>query len=365
MSAKMMAILVVAMMGIAAGGAAIYMLLDNDNTEEDWAIIVKDDAGKEIKLKGPLERVAVVNTNIPTFMKILGLQDKVVGMDHRTLTEKEIATYYSGLVDFGDNKAMNGEKMLDNEVKHVLTPTSMGVGNRDALEALGITVITVECFGETMIDDVDLLLKLFGSRDEQKAAAKKYTDMYHGVVDAILKKAQDKRTAEPSWNPSFLFQMASSKGDPFYTEIAQLSMIVEQIGGHNVVRDLGLVPATKQTIKISDAALIDYDQTTGLDYIFIRGTEGENHTWAYNKFLSLSNLEGWSELSPIKNRNVWYMDTRISSGAMTFIGYACIAEAYDIDTGNNLIGLMEEFNNEFGFDFSTENLSVQLPEISG
>lgn len=38
--------------------------VDQNDSDESYAIVVTDDAGKEIKLREPLERVAVVNSNI-------------------------------------------------------------------------------------------------------------------------------------------------------------------------------------------------------------------------------------------------------------------------------------------------------------
>lgn len=361
MNTKYLAVLSALIIAAATIGGAL-LFVDQNDSDESYAIVVTDDAGKEIKLREPLERVAVVNSNIPIFLQILDLKDKVIGMDSLVLT-KDIAEYYPGMIDFGKNDAMNGEKMLEANVKHILSPTSMGVKNTEALEALGITVITVECFGETMLNDVDLLVKLFGSKNEQLVAAEKYKKMYDKTVNTVLEKAAEKKDKDPSWDPSFLFQMASSKGDPFYTETAQLSIIVEQIGGHNMIRDLGgFKSAIKQTASISYDAIVDYDMNEGLDYVFIRSLDSGAEA-SYAKFLSLSSLESWDTLNPILNRNVYTLDTRIASGAMIFVGYVCIGEAYGLDLTEDPSALVERFNTEFGFNFSSEGLMQQFPAV--
>jgi ABC-type Fe3+-hydroxamate transport system substrate-binding protein len=63
MNTKYLAVLSVLVIAAATiGGALLFM--DQNDYDESYAIVVTDDAGKEIKLKEPLERVAVVNSNI-------------------------------------------------------------------------------------------------------------------------------------------------------------------------------------------------------------------------------------------------------------------------------------------------------------
>ncbi len=63
MNTKYLAVLSVLVIAAAIiGGALLFM--DQNDSDESYAIVVTDDAGKEIKLKEPLERVAVVNSNI-------------------------------------------------------------------------------------------------------------------------------------------------------------------------------------------------------------------------------------------------------------------------------------------------------------
>ena len=76
MNGKVLAIVAVAILAVAGIGTAV-VLLNNNNNSDDSEITITDDSGKVITISSPLTNVAVLNSNVPRAMLMLGLGDKI------------------------------------------------------------------------------------------------------------------------------------------------------------------------------------------------------------------------------------------------------------------------------------------------
>ncbi len=181
MNAKLIAIVAVV---ILAGATAGVIIMNNNNGDDEGASIsIVDGAGKTIELNKPLSKVATINSNIPKAMIMLGLQDTVKCYHSSNNFEKIkgdncLGSYYSPSV----------ETLLSYDVEAVLCPvTSMTLlaGVAKSCEENGIKVIRLDCYGDSTLEDVKKLSKLFGEPDAAVKALDRYEKEYNDVLNAI------------------------------------------------------------------------------------------------------------------------------------------------------------------------------------
>lgn len=161
---KAVAILIVA---VLIGSAAGYAMLsngedngipggkDNDlpNGEGDKdgypsSVTITQNDGKKVEVPTPVERICLVNGNAAEFMQVLGVTDRVVGVSDSIKGNPEYGYIYKDVETIGKFSAPSGEKILELDSTVVIGQcTSMPIKDPAALEALGITVILLDCYG--------------------------------------------------------------------------------------------------------------------------------------------------------------------------------------------------------------------------
>lgn len=190
MNTKIIAIVAVV---ILAGGIAGAIILNNNNDDGDSAISIVDGSGNTIKLDKPLGNVCVINSNITKGMKMLGISDnikcyhysKTLGIKAESDPNAKLGTYYTPSV----------ETLLSYNVDAVLCPVSsmtLVAGTAKTCEENGIKVIRLDCYGDSLTDDVNKLSKLFGDPESAVKAMEKYNKEYQDTLDAIKNALGDK-----------------------------------------------------------------------------------------------------------------------------------------------------------------------------
>ena len=192
MNTKIIAIVAVV---ILAGGIAGVVILNNTNNDDsDSSITIVDGSGRTIKLDKPLKDVAVTSSNITKSMKMLGISDNIkcyqysgsYGIKAESDPDAKLGTYYSPSV----------ETMLAYNVDAVLCPKSsmtLLAGTAKTCEENGIPVIRLDCYGDSLTEDVNKLSKLFGEPESATKALDRYTKEYNDMLSAIEKALGDKK----------------------------------------------------------------------------------------------------------------------------------------------------------------------------
>lgn len=355
-------IAVVAVVVLVAAGSAVVLMSGGNGDGKDVPaeardVTVTDSLGNQVTLVAPITSFCTVNTNAAKFFQILGLSDRIVGVDDDT---KNYLDAYDGVASLGDYKNPNGEKIVQTGAKVIISQSSsrsLSAATEQSLkDNYGITVLRLDCYGENMMRDVQELLKLLGSDSAEKAFGE-FKAVYDGVVGTVLEKA-----SAVEGDPSFLFLFASmsSKNGTYYNENSELGKIAESIHGHNALVDMG-VTSTSSTSKPSNETVFDYDQEGKLDFVFIRGTQGKTAEEDYRTFIGTGGGLDFSNLNVVKANRVFVIDTDVLSGPTDYIGYVCIAQAFGIDTGYDAKILMDEFEERYGFNIEYDYLMKQFP----
>lgn len=358
MDNKYIAIFVVAI--LALSGAGVYLIYGNNSSDEPTTITIVDAKDNTIELSEPLDKVAIVNTNIPVAMRILGLTDKVVGIDTSTLGKNDNAEVFTNAVAIGARSAITGESILAAGTNYVITPVSMGItSNTDAIEQMGITIIYIDCYGETAIEDLQKILILFGNDGTTKEKYDVFMENYDGIISSV-----DAKVAEAKLTQSPVFLQCFISKNAFYNQTAATSKMMEDICGKNVFNYLDA-----STTNISNDAtdlgirevVIAYDgsATTSIDFVLIRDSSKYKDMDAYDQFVAM--MDGaYTSLSAVQDGDVYVMYTDIMSGYLSYVGYAAMAEIFGVDTGLDFVSLIEDFNDAYGTDYRTTELLIKV-----
>ncbi|MBQ3736418.1 MAG: ABC transporter substrate-binding protein [Candidatus Methanomethylophilaceae archaeon] len=351
---------------LIGGGVGIYAIVkDNGNGGEKEIeprdVTIKDSLGNDVTVTAPVTKICTTNTSAAEFFKILGVEKRIVGMD--TSGKKALGNVYKDVTDIGNYKTPSGEKIAETGAKYVISQSSSRSLSTETEQALkdnyGIIVLRIDCFGETMMQDVEQLLKIIISEDADNAFAD-----YKSIYNSIVAKAKEKAAAVTG-DPSFLFMVASmsATAGTYYSENSELGKIVKSLHGHNALTDMEVTSKTA-TAKPAASKILNYDQLGNLDYVFIRGTDSTTPAQDYATFINTGGDLNFENLNVVANRNVYVIHTDVLSGPRDYIGYVCICEAYGIDTGLDYAKLTSDFDEKYGFGVTYPYIIQRMPSVA-
>ncbi|MFA6710531.1 MAG: ABC transporter substrate-binding protein [Candidatus Methanomethylophilaceae archaeon] len=355
MNSKIAALIMVAIVVIA--GTAVYYVYSDDQKDSDTIegnVTITDSLGNEITIEAPVNKICVTSSNAAEFLQILGVADRVTCID--TDTKELLANIYGDARDIGKYNNPNGEIMLSENTKILISQSSsrsLSTAAEEALESnYGITVIRLDCYGETMLRDIEQLALLLGSKSVNDAL-EGYMDQYESITEHVLSKVTPSES-------NFLFAFTSMK--KYYNQNSELSKIVESLGVTNYTRELSSVGSGVST-DIDSETIWDADQSGGISYLFIRGLSNSTGQTSYQSFLD--NFEGsydFRDLNVSDSGNTYVLETDIMSGPRDFVGYVVLAEVLGIDTGleESALELANEFNEKYGFSEEYSWLAYQV-----
>lgn len=228
-------LLIFLVVGVSIGCAGYMVKEKEEKTPSPAKVVVTDGLGRQVEVPAKIERV-VTNYGIAThFLFVLGVQDKLVGIDVPT-KNKPGAFHLKLLPDFANLPAVGSPKEVNVEEILKLNPDLVLVAGRNAklieqLEERGLTVFGVVAeTPEQLMNTMENLGKCFGKEER----ASKFNQYYHQMLSKISQKTKDiASSARPKVyvvGPSGPFSTAA--GDMYQTSL------IEMAGGENVAGDI-------------------------------------------------------------------------------------------------------------------------------
>jgi len=340
---------------IAVVAVAAYVLINNNGATPEpkpvEGITIIDGNGNTVEIPEPIDSCMVISTSIPTAMKILNLQDKV----DEILFKK--ASKYQEFHDAGFDISEDAPRYADlstaeyfasKGVKYIIAPTndkSFKASLVTSCESYGIKIIYLDCYGETMLDDMEKLVKLFGSTKETQDAFNAYLNLRNGIVEGVMS------VVNPSDDKHFLFFMQGL--DAFYNEEAELSKIVEKIYGKNAIRLLDMSPGSSVTVKGNVdgmlESLTDKNASTPVGLLLVRMSADDSADAVASKWMSTSIKNYNLDYIDGYDSEVYVIDSDLLSGPMDYIGYVAMAEVSGFETGYSVSELVSGYLELYGF----------------
>ena len=358
-------IIAVAVAAVLCTGAVAYIFA-SDGGSTDGEISIIDGTGAFITLDGPLTGVVTVGTNIPEAMKVLGLTDELKGMSFSATDDANNWNQYSPL--FTDpvhmvNRASLSAEDVATVSYYLICPVSSATITTTldtAFREIGGKVIRLNCYGETMLDDLEKLTALFGRTDKVMNAYNSYLNMYNGIVDTVKNKMS---AAGDMSDETFLYYMNSLNA--FYNQRSDGSAMIEEIYGRNALRNLN-IPASGVTNAAGDdgtrEVITAYDHLNPVKKVFIRGSESTSTEAAALTLWNGSVLKAKYDLDAFENDEVYVFNTNIMSGLLSFAAYVAIAEICDVSTGYSVSDLVNEYNKAYGFSKPLSGYVFQITD---
>lgn len=339
---------------------AVIVLISNIDIQNDdpsgSVIEIVDGSGATIRLDSPIESCIIVNTGNAQATAILGQQSKV--KDILFYKAKKVETYRNMGFDIPDDSPVfsnlsSAEWLIDTGVKYIIEPAGSSSKLKeevaDECARYGITIIRLDCYGDTMFQDMEKLIKLFGSNLDSVSRYNDYVNRYNGVVEAVTSKAPKDKT--------FLCYYQSLKA--FYNEKSDMSVMLSSVLGKNALDGLGF-STTGVTNKIDTTNMYEelkaLDSAEGIDMMIIRATADASET-AVMGYWNSTDIKKFQ--FAYMDGNVYSFDSDIMSGSMGYICYAAMASVLGIDCGYSVSQLIVEHNSLYGTDKRTDGIVYQ------
>ena len=347
-----------------------------DSSSTKKPIVITDGSGAKITLTKPLTAVITCNTNIPKAMKIMGLENELKGLSFYSASSDQsnydmFHPLFPNAKHMDITPNMTAEAIVDSGVKYVICPVSsmtVTAANQTSYEQLGITVIRLDCTGDTAMEDFEKLTTLFGKTSNVMKAYNEYKSTYNTVVKNVKKAA-------PSGNdePTFLYFMNSSTA--FYNQTSAGSEMIESIYGTNALRSISGLDKSGVTNSANETGLAEVikvaDDKKNMDYIFIRGatttTSASSALTMWNGCLLNTNViyNSLSGIGADSTGHIYVFNSNMMSGPLAYVGYVLIAMAYGIDTGYDAATLIQEYNEKYGFNETASGLMFEITIAEG
>lgn len=301
-------ILVICMMAVsmcACGGSPKAQLESTEpagtileETETDLTIV--DQAGRIVTVPKEYDSIALCYRVVIRFLLSLDQGDKIKGIGK---SEPFLEVLEPGLADCVDV----GKGVADIEALAELNPDIFFHKSHDpetleAVEALGIPSVGIDVeTPEAMLVALDILGKVCGEQEKAKQL-REYYDAKLADAEQRTSNITEKKTA---------VIMGSSIGKVADATMLQGEMI-ERAGGINVAAEL---EATELWPTAGAEQIFEWNP----EYIFISGSES-----AVYGVEDILNDPAWSEMTAVKNKNVYIMPAAMDSwefpGVMSTLG---------------------------------------------
>ncbi len=344
------AIVAVAVLAIAAVSVIQHQGGSGNDAGDGEKYTFKDAKGYSHTVDVPITNVSVVHKYIPIFMKILGVEDDVAGLD--TTYGMTFSDYFKNSFPIGEYSEPDGGTMLKHGSKIILTPVTMGLSNSDALNQMGIEVIYMDLTDPYVIEEnLKILVNLFGATDEVKDRYDQYMTLFN-ECESFVEQFDFSGTTDKN----FVLHMTSSG---FYqTHQSAAVKVIESVSGKSYTHKID--PNVKDTVYFyqDPSVLLDFDGRFGLDYLFLYSLDGPQEN--YDKFISSGKDIDYKQLSCIKSKHTYALSTDCVNGALSCISRILYADAFGADVDDKATDMVKAFNDTFGLHYSTSDLIVEV-----
>ncbi len=251
-------------------------------TEE---VTVVDARGIEVTFDAPPERIVSFMASNTELLFHLGLGDRVVAVDDYSDHPAEVR----GLPKVGDAFTINYELIVDMAADVVVTAV-YNTDMIDYLEGIGQRVVAT---GATTVDDIYGDMVLLGRMCGIESQAEEMAD---GLRDEMARLTEDTRELSPEYRPRVLYVVSTYQGIWTTGGGTFQNTLLTNAGGNNIASEkVGWIALSEEEILVANPEVIIATETVKNDLCII--------------------LEktSWSEISAVKNENVFYVDDDIMS----------------------------------------------------
>ncbi len=312
--------------------------------------------GENVTIYKPLKRIIVLNTDIAETIRVLGAENRVVGITDT------IAKRPDFFPEMSKKTVVGGWKEIDPELVLQLEPDAVfAYGTWPGPEYIEdklpptITVIRLDFFKP---EELRKGMETFGYLLEEEANASKYLEWHDKYVGEIEDKVS--RIPEDERPKVFLDKSGedSISERKTYSEGTGMHQLCKLAGGNNMAITAELVGAYPviETEKILEQ---DPDVVVGLSRK--GGYKTDNESGMEEEYERIIELPGFGNVTAVKDKRVYLIDGSISFGSVYPVGLAYMAKWFYPEEFEDLDpqAIHQEYVDKFcGIDFDVTKHGV-------
>ena len=304
------------------------------SVDEPSLSIINSD-GTITEISGEAERIVLLNSNAGEILYLLGDADKVIGISQSIKNNAEQAKLYPNAQVIGAWNEPDVEYLISLDADLVIGYATSKPKNAEVLAATNIPVVYVDCTKpETMVSDIVEVGKIVGKQDRAEEIADYYASVMQQVEAAA--KAQTVHPTVYAESYSAWYGQGTDTG---------MGQMISLVCGENILSDTG-------SKKISDEWVVTENPEVIIKLVNSMDTAKE-------AFEEMESRRGFDRVSAVENDRVWLIRNDLTYGPRACVAAVAMYEMLYPDASFVLTaeGVLEEFNEKFGTEFDTENIT--------
>ena len=301
----------------------------------DETLSITNSDGTTTDISGEAERIVLLNSNAGEILYLLGDADKVVGISQSIKNNAEQAKLYPNAQVIGAWNEPDVEYLISLDVDLVIGYATSKPKNAEVLAATNIPVVYIDCTKhQTMESDIIEVGKIVGKQKEAEEIAEYYA--------SVMEQVEAAAKLQPEHPTVYAESYTAWYGQGTDTGMGQL---ITQTAGQNIMTDTG-------SKKLSDEWVVTENPEIIIKLVNSMDTAEEALT-------ELKERRGFNRISAVEDGNIWLIRNGLTYGPRACVAAVALfqMEYPDAEFSLTAKGVLEEFNEKFGTDFDTKNIT--------
>lgn len=307
---------------LVVAGCSAPSAPDTTDAAGQGAVTVTDDLGREVTLDRPIETAVVANRYNSELIRAMGEIDKVISVDVNTAQDTAYWPMFSEDNTIGKSQSeLNLEKIIELDPDVLIVPRNSEVEQyAEKLEPAGIDVLAVTGWDNAEFDkQMDILGTAFGNSEGAETVSTLYQETV-STLEERLKSVEKRKKVYWEYGDPFTTAVPGTSNDGWH------NMIVSA-GGENIFGDPKFAGDTIDPERIlSENPDLVLKVTSG-------GALKNTGRYTPPEPGDLESIgedmlvrPGWSDLTAVRNGDVYMMTGFLGGGLGKMVGAAYLAK---------------------------------------
>jgi len=274
---------------------------------------------KAVTIKKPVEKIVVLSDSQADAIRVLGAEDRVVGINSGLASENTLLPVMSELptVGGGRGQTLNYEAILDLQ-PDIILPSGE---SEEELEKKVNPWVTVVRFDFYVPDIMAKQMMELGYILDAKDEAEEFVDFYSGTLNTIKERTEGLTEDE---KPRVFYCGYISAEYRYYaiTPKQWLGSVLTMAGGNNIAADLSANMVDPEWILVQNPDIIIDHEGSSLP----AGYDTDDIAGAKDIIEQMVSEPGWEKIKAVEAGNVYIEASDIDSGPQLFIVVAYMAK---------------------------------------
>ncbi|NMB84655.1 MAG: ABC transporter substrate-binding protein [Methanothrix sp.] len=327
---------------------------------------IVDDAGREVTIKVPVEKIVVLDSNVAKLVYLLGEQDKIIAVGDDAISrtgylpgiknKQSVGTWHEYDYEMIGELARDGGKTAPNIVVlcsvNGMDPVSEISSALDGFP--DIAVIGLDAYKmENVTQDLEKLGVALDEESEVQESIHWYNEKVAQIKSAVAGKPR----------PKVYMEMSASKGTGdlnIYGTTSSANMLIELANGYNVNRQpktfskISWEWAIKQNpdilLKLGSVDTLGWEAAPSKDTVVLEGIRNE-----------ILSRPGASYMSAVKSDQIYLVWNSVLYGFDNVVGAAYLAKIFHPDIDLDPDEIFQEYMSRLGIDSPKDRILVYPP----